>query len=266
MKNKISNQLYIISFIFFISVIIFSCNGHKQKSDEVKKPNIEWVHIPAGIFIMGSPLEEVNRNEDETPYMVTLDSFKMSTYEISFEQYDVFCDATGREKPNDWGWGRGKNPVINVSWVDASAFAEWLGCRLPTEAEWEYACRAGTTTPFNTGENLTTSQANYDGEYPYNDNPKGENRQKTLAVGSFKPNAWGLHDMHGNVCEWCSDWYDTYPSEKATNPKGPEKGKQKVFRGGHYSGTALGCRSAFRDCKNQDYKAQFMGFRLVSNY
>ena len=204
----------------FIVLIVSSCGQGKQKAANIEKPVIEWVEIPAGSFRMGSPQEEAKRNDDEYLYNVTLDSFKMSKYEITFEQYDVFCDATGREKPNDWGWGRGKNPVINISWDDAAAFAEWLECRLPTEAEWEYACRAGTTTPFNTGDNLTTSQANYDGEYPYNDNPKGENRKKTLTVGSFEPNAWGLHDMHGNVWEWCSDWYDIYPTDAVRNPKG----------------------------------------------
>ncbi len=227
------------------------------------RPNISWVSIPAGTFTMGSPTFEVDRVSDETQHHVILSAFKMGKYEVTFEQYDVFCDATGSSKPSDEGWGRGKRPVINVSWHDAKAFADWMGCRLPTEAEWEYAARAGATTPFNTGYCLSTAQANFDGN-AYIGCSNGEYRKKTMPVGSFVPNAWGLHDMHGNVWEWCSDWYGTYSSSAQTNPKGASSGSYRVIRGGSWSSDADRCRCAFRNYDTPDNRNYFMGFRLVS--
>ncbi len=225
--------------------------------------DIEWVEIPAGTFTMGSPTSEVSRDSDETQHQVTLSAFKMSKNEITFAQYDLFCEKTGRQKPNDNGWGRGNRPVINVSWEDATAFANWMGCRLPTEAEWEYACRAGTTTPFNTGNNLTTDQANYNGNYPYNNNPKGNYLQKTMPVGSYASNAWGLNDMHGNVWEWCSDWYGSYPSSPQINPTGAQSGSNRVLRGGSWRNSAQFCRSAARLYNVPSFRGSSVGFRLV---
>jgi formylglycine-generating enzyme required for sulfatase activity len=228
------------------------------------KPTIEWASIPAGTFTMGSPTGEVGRNEDETQHQVTLSAFKMSKYEVTSEQYDLFCDATGRSKPIDMGLGRGNRPVIYVSWDDATAFAEWMGCRLPTEAEWEYACRAGTTTTFNTGICLSASQANYNG-YAYSGCSKGEDKKKTLLpAGSFSPNAWGLYDMHGNVWEWCSDWYGDYSSSAQTNPKGALSGSARVLRGGSWNSFAVGCRTAVRYKRTTNSNYYDMGFRLVS--
>jgi formylglycine-generating enzyme len=229
------------------------------------RPIIDWAIIPAGTFTMGSPPSEVERSKNETQHEVTLSSFMMSRYEVTFEQYDLFCTATGKEKPGDEGWGRVKRPVINVSWEDATAFAVWMGCRLPTEAEWEYAARAGTSTPFNTGDNLTSLQANYNGNNPYHKNAKGEYRKKTLPVGSFTANEYGLFDMHGNVWEWCSDLYGTYSNSPQTDPEGSVSGKARVRRGGGWNDYARRCRSAYRDNVNPAYRDYSIGIRLVKS-
>jgi formylglycine-generating enzyme required for sulfatase activity len=226
--------------------------------------DIEWVDIPAGTFMMGSPENEKDRCDEEGPqHQVTLSGFKMSKYAVIFAQYDAFCEATGRSKPSDEGWGRGNRPVINVDWNDATAFAQWMGCRLPTEAEWEYACRAGTSTPFNTGDCLSTAQANYNGNNPYSNCVKGSFLERTQPVGSYAPNAWGLYDMHGNVWEWCSDWYGSYSSFPQTNPTGPASGSFRVLRGGCWGTHGRDCRSADRLNDDPSYRWDFVGFRLV---
>jgi sulfatase modifying factor 1 len=215
------------------------------------RPRMEWVAIPAGTFMMGSPSSEADREIDEgPPHQVTLSGFKMSKYEVTFAQYDAFCKATGRSKPSDNGWGRGNRPVINVSWHDATAFAQWMGCRLPTEAEWEYACRAGTTTAYHKGSTLNSSQANF-------------NFDQTQPVGSYAPNAWGLLDMHGNVREWCSDWYGSYSSSAQTNPSGPASGSSRVLRGGGWFLNGMHCRSAYRGNGEPSNRNNLNGFRLV---
>ena len=223
------------------------------KNTTIDKPDIEFADLPGGTFMMGSPVTEQGRKEDEIQHKVTLSAFKMSKYCITFAQYDVFCEATGRVKP--WGFKRGNMPVSQITWYDAQAFAGWMGCRLPTEAEREYAARANTTTPFYTGDSLTLDQA-------YFNNNSG---REAKPVGSFLPNAFGLYDMHGNMGEWCSDWFSEYNIDEKMNPKGPETGKIKIIRGGGFWLPAWRCRSACRNGDPPVNRGAGLSFRLVKD-
>jgi len=251
--------------------ITHEANGEKAEkmSDtadpSTKRAKIEFADMPAGTFLMGSPVTEHGRKEDETQHEVALSAFKMSKYPVTFEQFDMFCEATGRRKP--WGRERGNLPVTQVTWYDAAAFAEWMGCRLPTEAEFEYAARAHTTTPFYTGDCLTSEQANFNGQEPYINCEKGIFREKALPVGSFSPNAFGLYDMHGNIWEWTDDWYGEYDIQEKMNPKGPKTGTIKVHRSGGFYDPAWRCRSACRGDGGSppENRGQGISFRLVKS-
>lgn len=229
--------------------------SYASKVKENSSVEIEWVDVPAGNFVMGSPTSEYQRELNEEQKKVTLKAFKISTYEITFTQYDAFCEATGREKPKDEGWGRGKRPVINVGWHDAKDFAQWVGARLPTEAEWEYACRAGTTTRYNVGDSITREQANFMFKIP-SEEEKYIGGDATVEVGSYAPNSWGIYDMHGNVFEWCSDEYD-----------GPEGSNCLTYliRGGGFFSIQETLRSARRIAKTPDFALPPLGIRLVKD-
>jgi formylglycine-generating enzyme len=224
-----------------------------KKLSSINKPDIEFVEIPGGTFIMGSPVTEPGRKDDEIQHEVTLSAFKMSKYPITFAQYDAFCEATSREKP--WGFKRGNMPVSQVTWYDADAFAKWMGCRLPTEAEFEYAARANTTTPFYTGDSLTLDQAYFN----------NKSAREAKPVGSFPPNAFGLYDMHGNMIEWTNDWYGVYNINEKMNPRGPETGEIKVSRGGGFWLPALKCRSACRAGDPPGNRGAGLSFRIVKD-
>ncbi len=218
------------------------------------RPDIEFADIPAGTFTMGSPVDERGRKEDEVQHEVTLSGFRMSKYPVTIAQYNQFCKATGRKKPWYGLGSQGDQPVSQVTWRDAAAFAEWMGCRLPTEAEWEYAARAGTNSAFYTGDTLTKEQAHFGG------------KKNPLPVGSFPPNGFGLYDMHGNIWEWTHDWYGEYDPEDNVNPQGPKTGTKKVDRGGGFYDAAWKCRSAFRGGGTPPgNRGSGIGFRLVKS-
>ena len=223
--------------------------------------------ISAGEFMMGG--EEY---DSEKPlHAVQLSAFKLARYPVTLGQYLRFDPGHKKqfEKGNQAFYTDKNQPVVHISWFDAYLFAKWAGYRLPTEAEWEYACRAGTTTPFSSGENLTTDEANYNGNYPFRDFPKGKYLKKTTPVGTYPENPWGLHDMHGNVLEWCGDWYaDDYYSSchqkgAVKNPTGPKDGSDRVLRGGSWLNFAISCRSARRGRLDPAGRRNLVGFRLV---
>ena len=164
--------------------------------------------------------------------------------------------------------------VETFSWEEAIEFCKRLSempeekkaghkYRLPTESEWEYACRAGTTTPFHFGSELNGRQANCYGTAPYGTNTKGPNLKKTSPVGTYPANACGLYDMHGNVYEWCSDWYGEYPSGSVTDPSGPATGSIRVYRGGSWRYDAVRCRSANRNWLDPSFRCRYLGFRVA---
>jgi sulfatase modifying factor 1 len=228
-----------------------------------EKSGIELVYIPAGTFTMGSPQGEEGRDGDEGPqHQVTLSQgFYLGKTEVTQAQWEK---VTG-QNPSDFQNAGPTAPVENVSWDDCQAFCEAAGSglRLPMEAEWEYACRAGTTTAFHYGDSLHASMANFDGNYPYGEGKKGENRKSTIAVGQFNPNAWGLYDMHGNVWEWCHDWYGDYPAGAVRDPRGPDSGANRVLRGGCWNYYAGDCRSAFRFGLGPGFRYSNFGLRVA---
>ena len=220
--------------------------------------------IPAGQFVMGSPKQEPGRRDVESQHIVRLTrSFYMATTEVTQAEWKALMEDNPSFVEGD------DHPVETIPWKDAVEFCsrltekEGVRYRLPTEAEWEYACRAGTTTAFHFGLTISTDDANYDGQKTYRDGKKGVFRDETTKVGSFPSNAWGLHDMHGNVWEWCSDWYGEYANGEAADPSGPGTGKTRVVRGGCWVNAPAVCRSANRgDTEPQSWNFHF-GFRVV---
>lgn len=232
--------------------------------------------IPSGSFLMGSPETEPNSISSERPqHLVEVESFEMSVTSITQAQWAVVAKwpAVNLTLAQDPSVFTGSNrPVERVNWHQALEFCARLSARtnknytLPSEAQWEYACRAGTTTPFAFGETITTDLANYDGNYDYGSGPKGRYRKETNEVGSHPANAWGLHDMHGNVWEWCLDqWHDNYvgaPSDGT--PWESSKGQRiRLLRGGSWVSGPVQCRSAYRSYNHPAYANRFIGFRVV---
>lgn len=226
----------------------------REEEDLGKGVKLEMVLVPAGKFMMGSPKKEVGRYDDETQHEVTLTkSFYMGKYEVTQDQYE----AVMGNNPSDTKGA--KLPVTDVSWDDCQEFIQKLnavtkgGYRLPTEAEWEYACRAGTSTAYSFGAKITPKDASYD------DSGIGKPKE----VGSYKPNTFGLYDMHGNVWEWCEDWKVNYPKGAVIDPKGPAKGEYRVLRGGSFVYFVSSARSSNRDLNSPSYRFFLFGFRLA---
>jgi formylglycine-generating enzyme required for sulfatase activity len=230
---------------------------------------LEMVKIPGGRFLMGSPETEAQRYDNESPqHYVDVPEFWMGKYVVTQQQWQAIMG-------NEPSYFKGKNrPVERVSWNDATKFCQKLSkktgrdYRLPSEAEWEYACRAGTTTPFYFGETITGELANYKASETYADEPKGEYREQTTPVGQFPPNAFGLYDMHGNVYEFCQDvWHSSYdgaPDDGSAWVNGGNS-RYRVVRGGSWYFNPRRCRSACRSLYYSDEAGDYdIGFRLVS--
>ncbi|MFZ1104018.1 MAG: formylglycine-generating enzyme family protein [Hyphomicrobiaceae bacterium] len=239
----------------------------------------EMVVLPAGEFMMGSPESERGRDKNEGPQRkVAVPSFAMGKHEVTFAQWDACVAGSGcTHKAGDEGWGRGQHPVINVSWHDATAFVAWLTrktgktYRLPTEAEWEYAARGVTTAeaphpPFATGATINYQQANYDANFRYGERGQpGIFRQKTVVVGTFRKNAFGLHDVHGNVWEWVQDCYrDSYQGAPTDGSAvvAPDCGL-RVLRGGAWNYHPQLLRSAYRYATAPEVRLDIAGFRVA---
>ena len=249
-------------------VALISNNKTIPLSDDVR---LEMIWIEPGTFMMGSPEDELGRKDDETQHQVTLtQGYWLGKYEVTRAQYEAVM-----RKDISYSTIRTDYPVGSVKWFDAMEFCEKLTViereagrlprgykyTLPTEAQWEYACRAGTITALNSGKDLSDvdqcPEMDEVGWYMYNSD------DKTHPVGQKQPNAWGLYDMHGNVYEWCLDWYGDYPASSVNDPIGPDTGSKRVHRGGCCSSPANGCRSAYRNCDNPKYAHSRRGFRVA---
>jgi formylglycine-generating enzyme required for sulfatase activity len=235
-------------------------------------PGLPWmVPVPAGSFWMGADdAEDKFASPLEKPqHEVTIRrAFALSRTPVTFDEWEAYAAATGTRRPRDYGWGRGANPVVDVSWDDAIGFVDWLSqrtgrrYRLPSEAEWEYGCRAGTSTVFNTGNSITFEQANY----LYTDFRERPGLGRPVAVGSYPPNAFGLFDMHGNVCQLVADaWQDDYahaPADGLARDGQPES-TLRVVRGGGWDAMPRILRCAYRDWADRAARFDNVGFRVA---
>jgi formylglycine-generating enzyme required for sulfatase activity len=252
------------------------CGPQYHRPTFTNSHGMEFNLISGATFMMGSRDSEPQRMDEKPQHQVAVLTFFMGKYAVTQAQWrKLMGDAPEGMKNLDGKFKESdKQPVVMVSWNDAQEFVRQLNTlndgytyRLPTEAEWEFACRAGTTTDFAFGDSLSSAQANFDGNYPYGEAAKGVFRQKTIAVGSFRPNAFGLYDMHGNVWEWCEDWYhETYagaPTDGSAWLSGGEQ-KSRVLRGGSWNDDAAYLRSAVRGNGPPGDRYNGRGFRVVA--
>lgn len=282
----------IFAAVCLVTLALFSNvpDGHAAEPQFVTNSiDMKLARIPAGTFKMGSPRSEAERDDKEEVHEVAITKpFYIGVYEVKQPEYVKVME--GVDRANNRSTFKGDdNPVENVEWRLARIFCERLSSRpdeqragrsyrLPTEAEWEYACRAGASTAFHVGESLAASDANFNGKYPAGDAKPGEYLRRTAKVGSYEPNAFGLHDMHGNVAEWCADWYDPdyYLDSPDEDPLGPPFGVVPtkftnfgdenyfvVVRGGCWVDDGRACRSAYRYRAMPNTQYRLIGFRVV---
>jgi len=275
-----------------ILAIAFVAGPRFAWSDETKvvtnSIGMNLARIPAGKFMMGSPRSEAERDDKEVQHEVTITKpFYISVYEVTQAEYtEVMQDI--EDFRNRSAFVGEDNPAENVEWKSAKVFCQRLASRpeekragrkyrLPTEAEWEYTCRAGTSTAFHFGDSLSSEQANFNGDYPAGNAQKGKYLRKTTKVGSYGPNAFGLYDMHGNVAEWCADWYapEYYLDSSEEDPLGPPFGVVDtrfrnfdenffvVVRGGCWVDDGRACRSAYRFRAMPNTQYRLIGFRVA---
>src|SRR5262245_14501090 len=288
-RGKIMKTRWSLLFLLLAVSTIWYSLGSQDGPHQADLPpkvtnslDMQLVLIPPGEFFMGSPATDTEAAEDEKPrHRVRITRpFYLGAYEVTQEEYrrvmgtnPSFFSPTG---PGKIQLDSSRFPAEQVRWIDAVEFCRRLSrwpaerqarrvYRLPTEAEWEYACRAGTTTPFSFGKSLSSHQANFNGNYPQGGARQGPFLARTTRVGSYAPNAWGLYDMHGNVWEWCSDWYSRtyYRESPVDDPTGPKVGAVRVIRGGEWYGDGRDCRSAFRYADLPTGVFYVMGFRVA---
>ena len=235
-----------------------------------RRTGLMLVEVPAGRFTMGSSASESSRRVDETPHDVTINrSFFLGQHEVTQQEWRSVVASS----PSRFAECGPRCPVENITFSDVQVFLAALNApddrefvyRLPTEAEWEYACRAGTVTPFSTGDALTTAQANYDGQRPYGKTSPGMFRGRPTRVGGFPSNAWGLADMHGNVAEWTADWYGAYQAEDVVDPQGAPASDKRVVRGGSWQVDAGNTRCASRVSQDPRARDSTVGFRVAAD-
>jgi formylglycine-generating enzyme required for sulfatase activity len=230
--------------------------GEYEKEFRVGGTEIEMVLIPPGKYWRGSPKNELDRSDEERHKVWISKAYWCGKYEVTQGQWKA---VMGSERK-----GSSSTPAAPIFWEESKSFCNKTGMKLLSEAQWEYACRGGTTTPFNSGETISANNINFDGNYPYRESDgKGVYRGKTTKVGSLEnANAWGLYDMHGNVWEWCEDWYGEYPKGEVVDPVNTKFSSDRVFRGGSWINSAVRCRSADRFRGGPSDRDIALGFRV----
>jgi sulfatase modifying factor 1 len=267
-------KLFFLFFMVAVACIFVPPSVRASEKAFRNSLGMEFVLIPSGTFIMGSPQDEPYRQKREVQHPVTISKpFYMQTTEVTLKQWWAIMGKRffGRRKGTD------NMPVTRVSWYDCMHFIKKLNAqkdgvyRLPTEAEWEYACRSGSTTAYNWGETIDCSKAMYSNNIKKSGECLDHVRSRGLAIDgpapvkSYPPNDWGLYDMHGNVWEWCHDWHGDYANDPVVDPRGPESGTKKIRRGGSWFGYGYLCRSANRNYSHPASRYRTAGFRLVWN-